>query len=272
MSVSHQLLQIQGRYARYWIGGTGQTLVLLHGPYGDVRQQWGRLLEQLAADYQVIAPELPGFGVSDPLALPTYQSFLSWLNLFFELLNIGGPIVLMGHSFGATLARLYTAENTSYVSKLILIDGGHVAEANGCARLIFRTPLVAALLFWLVRRSMSAHSRLRAIVHDERWLTSDFVAAARKAARGYAAVQRATGLINAPSFITPTCPTLVIWGEFDRIQPIEIGRHIAAQLPNAVFRAIANAGHLPQIEQAADFYAQISPFLRGHTDGRPPLP
>ncbi len=263
MSVSHQLLQIQGQYAKYWIGGTGPTLVLLHGPYGDARRQWGGLLETLAADYQVIAPDLPGFGVSDPLALPTYQSYLSWLNHFFALLNIGGPIRLMGHSFGAALARLYTAENTSYVARLILIDGGHIADKNGCVRLIFRTPIVSSLLFGLTRQIRFSSNGVRRACYLADTLTAEQVTAARAAARGYLAALRTIGTVNAPALITPTCPTLVVWGEFDRIQPIGLGRAIAAQIPGARFAVVGRSGHLPQIEQPGDFQAVIRPFLHG---------
>jgi pimeloyl-ACP methyl ester carboxylesterase len=43
-------------------------------------------------------------------------------------------------------------------------------------------------------------------------------------------------------------PTLVLWGEADRIGDVDFGRAFAAAIPGAEFRLIENAGHLPQIE------------------------
>jgi pimeloyl-ACP methyl ester carboxylesterase len=62
---------------------------------------------------------------------------------------------------------------------------------------------------------------------------------------------------------TPTCPTLVIWGEHDRLSSPEDGRRMAAEINGAKFKLIPNAAHLPQVEQPVEFQNVVLPFLRG---------
>ncbi len=261
MTVTQQTIAIEGRRAKYWLGGTGKPLVLLHGGLGDARQHWQPTFEALADRFQILAPDLPGFGVSDPLPMPGYQSYLSWLTYLMELLNIGGPVALMGNSFGAALARLYTAENTSYVSRLVLIDGGHISDFDGCLRALFRVPGLNAVMFEVGRQIGYSSGRLKRAVYDETRLTPDFVANARAASRGFVAAVKQIGLSSTPTLRTPTCPTLVVWGEADRLSSPAAGRQIAAEIPGAKFSLIANAAHLPQIEQPTAFHALVGPFL-----------
>ena len=101
MMISQQSITIEGRQAKYWIGGSGKPLVLIHGGLGDAQQHWAPVFEALSQRFLILAPDLPGFGVSAPLPMPSYQNYLNWLQLLFDMLNIGGPLLMMGNSFGA---------------------------------------------------------------------------------------------------------------------------------------------------------------------------
>ena len=147
MTVSQQTITIEGRQAKYWSGGSGKPLVLIHGGLGDACQQWHTCFEALEPHFQIIAPDLPGFGVSAPLPMPSYQNYLNWLQLLLDMLNIGGPLLLMGNSFGAVLGRFFAAENTGYVSRLVLIDGGAIVDMAGCLRPLYRLPISSNIIF-----------------------------------------------------------------------------------------------------------------------------
>jgi pimeloyl-ACP methyl ester carboxylesterase len=58
-------------------------------------------------------------------------------------------------------------------------------------------------------------------------------------------------------------PTLVVWGENDRIVGPDYGRKYAAAIPGAQFVSIPNCGHVPQIEAAARFDALLADFVTG---------
>ena len=59
-------------------------------------------------------------------------------------------------------------------------------------------------------------------------------------------------------------PSLLLWGESDRIVTKEYGRAYAAAIPNAQFAAVAEAGHLPWTEQPEATYRALDRFLAGN--------
>ncbi len=263
MTVSQQSIMIEGRHAKYWLGGSGKPLVLIHGGLGHAHQHWCKTFEAFAAHFQIIAPDLPGFGVSDPLPLPSYQAFLNWLQLLFDMLNIGGPVFMMGHSFGGALSRLFAAENTGYVSRLVLIDGGQILDVPGCTRPFFRLPLLSRLIIDVIRRVNYSRTGLKRAIYDGRWLTPQFVTAAQAASHGFVAAMQQIALTMAPALRTPTCPTLVVWGESDRFASSANGQRLTQELHNARFALIKNAAHMPQIEQPEQFHTTALAFLNG---------
>jgi pimeloyl-ACP methyl ester carboxylesterase len=263
LMISQQAITIEGRQAKYWIGGSGIPLVLIHGGLGDAQQHWAPTFDALSPHFQILAPDLPGFGVSAPLPMPSYQNYLNWLQLLFDMLNIGGPLLLMGNSFGAALSRFFAAENTGYVARLVLINGGTIVDAPGCARPLIRLPGLSGLIFNTIRERSYSRDALKRAIADEQLLTPEFVANAQAASIGFVAALRQIALTTPPSLRTPTCPTLVTWGEQDRLSPVENGKRVAAEINGARFILIPRAAHMPQIEQPAAFHQAALPFLLG---------
>jgi pimeloyl-ACP methyl ester carboxylesterase len=261
--ITQQTISIEGRQAKYWMGGSGKPLVLVHGGLGDAQQHWAPVFEALTQHFFVLAPDLPGFGVSAPLPMPSYQNYLNWLQLLFDMLNIGGPLLLMGNSFGAVLSRFFAAENTGYVSRLVLIDGGAIIDAPGCARPFIRLPGLTSPIFNFIRQRSYSRDGLKRAIDDEKLLTPEFIANAQAASIGFVAALRQIALSAPPSLRTPTCPTLVVWGENDRLSSVENGKRITAEINGAKFITIPRAAHMPQLEQPAAFEQVALPFLQG---------
>ncbi|XXX81472.1 alpha/beta hydrolase [Sorangium sp. So ce134] len=57
-------------------------------------------------------------------------------------------------------------------------------------------------------------------------------------------------------------PSLVVWGESDRIVDLEYGRRYAASMPGSVFKPVSGAGHFPQIERADEVIQVLTSFAR----------
>jgi len=263
MSVSQQTINIEGRKAKYWSGGSGKPLLLIHGGLGDARQQWCTCFEALAPHFSILAPDLPGFGVSAPLPMPSYQNYLNWLQLLLDMLNIGGPLLMMGNSFGAVLCRFFAAENTGYVSRLVLIDGGAIVDTPGCLRPLYRLPISSNIIFSIIRQRTSSFNGLKRAIYDEKQITPEFTANVQAASQGYVKAMQHVATSNPPALRTPTCPTLVIWGEHDRLSLPENGRQVASEINGAKFKILPDAAHLPQIERPDEFHRIALPFLRG---------
>jgi pimeloyl-ACP methyl ester carboxylesterase len=57
-------------------------------------------------------------------------------------------------------------------------------------------------------------------------------------------------------------PTLVIWGEQDRLLPPDEGRRLAAAIPGSILAILPHAGHIPQEEVPAEFARVVAGFLK----------
>lgn len=79
--------------------GSGPTILLLHG-VGLRAEAWNNQIATLEQEYEVIAPDMPGHGDSDPL--PTLCTLADYTNRVAEALS--GPVVVVGHSMGAMMA------------------------------------------------------------------------------------------------------------------------------------------------------------------------
>lgn len=261
--ITHQTISIEGRSAKVWIGGSGRPLILLHGSFGDAQQHWHATFEAFTPHFHIVAPDLPGFGVSTSLPVPSFQSYLSWINVLFEMLGLAGPMLMMGNSFGAALARLYAAANTGEVDRLVLIDGGTIQDVAGCARSIFQIPIVTPLMLELARRQSFSRGGVKKAVHVETILTRNFFDNVQAASHGFVASMKEIATTEPPSLRTPTCPTLIVWGEYDGLSSVANGQRLAASIPHSEFVVINGAGHLPQIEQPPAFHGVVLKFLGG---------
>ena len=161
------------------------------------------------------------------------------------------------------LSRLFAAENTSYVSRLVLIDGGGVFQPSGCLRPLIRLPVLSNPIINMLRKQAYSVNGLKRAIADEKMLTPEFVANAQAASIGFVAALRQIALTTPPSLRTPTCPTLVIWGELDRLSTVDSGRRVAAEINGAKLTIIPHAAHMPQIEQPDNFLQVAQPFLLG---------
>jgi pimeloyl-ACP methyl ester carboxylesterase len=114
----------------------------------------------------------------------------------------------------------------------------------------------------VLRQRAYSFNGLKRAIADEHLLTPEFIAKAQLPPSVLAAV-RQIGLTTPPSLCTPTCPTLVMWGEQDRWSAADDGRRVVAEINNAKFTAIPHSAHMPQIEQSEVFLQVALPFLLG---------
>jgi pimeloyl-ACP methyl ester carboxylesterase len=106
----------------YYEGGSGPTLVLLHGFAAD-KTVWLPLAEQLTAHFHVVIPDLPGWGESSRNAGASYgvQAQAQRLQAFLSALDLQ-RVVLVGHSMGGAIAGVYAADHPEGVAALALLD------------------------------------------------------------------------------------------------------------------------------------------------------
>lgn len=247
---------------RVWRTGRGPKLVLLHGEFGNAGTYWNPIVESVARHFDVIMPDLPGFGESAPQSDFRLQTYLVWLKQLTDALGgepeaDGSPIVLVGSGFGATLARLFAARYQRRVKRLVLSGGGDLQRSSPLRGLLAR----------LGRRSGKAtlpgNPRSARDLFDDpdRYCDSEFLRSFEQARGAAARVLRARDEAPLPPDLTPVCPTLLLWGNEDRYRPLAAQQVIAAELTDPRRVEIYEAGHLVMIEQPHRFSAHLLDFV-----------
>ncbi len=120
---TEKTVNVGGTVWHYRIGGAGPTVLLVHG-YGDTGDMWSGLAPSLAANHQVIVPDLPGLGESRPEpATTSYEmaSIARSMHGLMSTLNVNRASVV-GHDIGLMVAYAYAAQYPSEVTKLALMD------------------------------------------------------------------------------------------------------------------------------------------------------
>ncbi|MFI5693477.1 alpha/beta fold hydrolase [Kribbella sp. NPDC051586] len=109
-----------GRTLRWIEAGGGPTVVLEAGAMSPV-VAYAAVFEALVPDYRVIAYDRAGYGASDPAPL----SLDLQVDDLIAVLEVVGPSVVVGHSWGGLLAQLVTWSRPDLVTGLVLLDPSH---------------------------------------------------------------------------------------------------------------------------------------------------
>lgn len=119
-----RFVEIEGTRVHYRDQGNskGHPLVLIHGIISSLHT-WDGWVDELKGEYRIIRFDLPGFGLSGPLANESYsrENYVHFLDAFFKKLNIVKPHIV-GNSLGGFVAWNYAATYPDKVNKLILLD------------------------------------------------------------------------------------------------------------------------------------------------------
>lgn len=248
-------------YLRTLRTGRGDTtIVLLHG-YGESLLAFRGLITPLARRFSVVAVDLPGSGLSEkpggsyalgPMVARLSRALDTWIN---------GPVVIIGHSMGGEVAAALAIARPDRIIKAVLIAPAGYGLGMGLTDEPF-SGQQQTLASWSVKAR-----EFLVPVEDEDWIAdppdlpeaarSD--SASRRAAAAYLQDFDFTALRG--RFVELTQPTLLIWGGLDPLIPIEIGRKIAAELPNARLVEIGNSWHRPHVEQPERVSREILDFI-----------
>ncbi len=223
--------------------GTGSPFLLLHGGAGPV--SFGAFAELLSSRRaaRVFTPTHPGFGGTPrPEALKSVAGLAVVYAALLDQLDLH-DVTVVGNSIGGWIAAELALLGSPRISAVVLVDAvGIVVDGHAVA-----DPFSIGLPE-LIQRSYYAPDAFRV---DPSALT-DVQRAAIAANRAALAVYGGQPSIGDPTLRgrleKVTTPTLVVWGEADRIGDVDYGRAYAAAIPSAQFTLLAKTGHLPQIE------------------------
>lgn len=262
MAVEEHHSTVQDRSVHYYEDGIhhGRSILLLHGGIGDAQQNWLTLIPDLADEYHILAPDLPGFGGT--AALPAGSKFsdmIAWLVDFLDLQGVE-QVAVIGNSFGALIARLMAAQYPQVVASVVLVNGGFVPDVPAWAKLAMGLPLVGGMLSNMLARMATSADSLNDMIHHDEAITPELVANVQANASGFAALMQMTTR-TLPTNDKPLVAILILWGAEDKSTSLAEGHKLKDVLTGADFVQIDDCGHLPHLEEPDIFEWQVKNFL-----------
>jgi pimeloyl-ACP methyl ester carboxylesterase len=233
--------------------GSGEPLLLLHG-IGTTHADFAALRPALDAEYDVLAPDLPGHGSSAPLSVrPTVAAFADAVEADLDTLGLG-QVHILGSSFGARLA-LELAIRGRARSVVAIAPSGlglppervYQGAVLGTARVLMQTirPFIDT-----AARFPAGRALLLANMRSMPWLAGE--AEARALREGFAGSPdfwQQLGwavLIDVPlDLYKIDCPVIVAQGTVDMMSSMQTPRYLAF-IPRSRFQPLVGAGHAPQ--------------------------
>ena len=254
------------------------TLILIHG-FRGTHHGLLKIAEHLPEQYEVIIPDLPGFGETKALESHTLDDFTSWLHDFIDELGLNEPPVLVGHSFGSIVSSAYASTYPETIRKLILINPIGAPALEGPKAIMTKLAILYYKIgkqlpegiarHWLGAKPMvrimsitmakTKDRKLRKYIHNQhdqyfsRFASPQSVLEAFTTSTEHHVRQVARKL---------TLPTLLIAGEKDDITPLAKQEELAELLPDGKLVTIPAVGHLTHYETPAEVAGYIYEFIK----------
>lgn len=243
--------------------GAGVPIVLLHGFPHD-RSLWAAQLAAPPPGARLIAPDLPGFGESRPVGVPSLDDWADWTMAFCDALALP-KVVIGGLSMGGYLAFAIWRRHPERVSGLILSDTKAGADSDEGKQK--RRDLQALA----VEKGAGAvaEKQLPGMVGKTTRETRPQVVALVNAMMRAASVGAISDALDAmrtradstPTLATITVPTLVLCGAEDALTPVAESEAMHKAIAKSQLAVIPGAGHASCVEHPAAFNALLAGFV-----------
>ena len=281
---------VHGYRRAYRIAGAGPAVLLIHG-IGDSSRTWLHVFTELAKRYTVIAPDLLGHGDSDkPRADYAAAAYACGMRDLLTLLDIDRATVV-GHSLGGGVAMQFAYQFPERCDRLVLVSTGGVARAvhpilrwAALPGVELALPLVASPPAQQAMRLIAPLLRLAGgfgLDRDLHYVLERYhglvdSTAQRAFLRTMRSVVDRRGQVVTMldrCYLTEGMPTLLVWGEHDRVLPVRHAHLAHACMPGSRLEVFEDAGHFPHqadpdrfVELLADFIdnTKPAPYEQGH--------
>ena len=270
-------IELHGHRVAYRSAGSGPAVVLVHG-ITSTSATWERVMPYLATRFTVIAPDLLGHGQSakprGDYSLGAYASGVRDL-----LVSLGhDKATFVGHSLGGGVVMQLAYQFPERCERLVLVDSGGLGrEVNFLLRAAtlplseMVLPVLASARILDAGRAVSglfARLGLRAGT-DVAELAKGHASLADAEARSAfvhtlrTIVDPGGQRVNASDrlYLAQHVPFLLIWGERDRIIPVEHGRTAHELVPSSRLEVFENAGHFPHVDDPQRFLDVLLDFI-----------
>lgn len=251
------------------------TIILIHGFRGT--HHGLLLIAKKLKGYNIIVPDIPGFGRGPKLKSYDLDSYVEWLNKFIEKHGGDQKPFLLGHSFGSIICAAYAAKYGKNIKRLVLVNPIGAPALEGPNKFMTKlaifyyktgTKLPEKLAHrWLAAKPIvrimsitmakTQDKGLRTFIHHQhdryfsRFHSPQAVLEAFETSVNHTVAEFAKKI---------TVPTLLIAGTLDDITPLGDQYALAKKFPKAILKTIDNVGHLTHYETPDDVARMVQAF------------
>ncbi|MFC9795654.1 alpha/beta fold hydrolase [Streptomyces sp. NPDC127584] len=277
-AMRERLLDVDGKKIFVAEAGEGAPVLLLHGggPGASGVSNYSRNITELAKEFRVVVPDLPGYGRSGKgvdLADP-FGALASGIRGVLDQLNLE-KAHFVGNSYGGACALRLALDTPQRVDRMVLMGPGGIGTTRALP-----TPGLNSLLNYYTGDGPS-RPKLEKFIRDYLVFNAARIPDSIIDARYQDSI--APEVVAAPPLRRPTSlralwkmdftrdkrldrlavPTLVLWGAEDKVNRPSGGRMLAGRMPDCDLYEVANTGHWVQWERAELFNRLCADFLAG---------
>jgi pimeloyl-ACP methyl ester carboxylesterase len=262
----------------FWQAGKSGSAVILLAGIGCSVLEWQNNIAALATRHRVYALDMLGHGLTDKPQKNCYAiADLARFTLAFLSAQGETSAHFVGNSLGGRIALECARLAPARVKSMVLAAPAGIGRETALTMRLASLPVVGNLLTCPSRMGM--RMLWSPAFHDQSFVTEGFIetkyALAREPGAHQAVLRTLRSLVSASGFRIEKVaalqavmcaihqPTLIIWGQQDRLVPPDHARILEAKLPQSRTILFNECGHLPQLEQPGQFNAAVLDFLSG---------
>tara|TARA_Y100000748_G_scaffold138289_1_gene115979 strand:- start:1117 stop:1848 length:732 start_codon:yes stop_codon:yes gene_type:complete len=235
------------------------TILLMHGS-GLSHIVWS-LHEQFytSQGFNVLSIDLPGHGNSDGPSLKSIEDISNWVKKLMEKVKVS-KISLVGHSQGCLVGIDFASRYPDLIDKLVLVAGSYKMPVNQDLIDLAEAGDEKALLLMMKwgyegSKAFIGGNPVKKIINSTREIR-EILAVDLNACNNYKDGKESLEKIN--------CPTLCIFGDLDKMVPLEIGNKMVTMIKNSEKKVINNCGHMIIFEKAFEMRNLVKDFLKNN--------
>ena len=232
------------------------SILLMHGS-GLTHIVWS-LHEQFytTQGYNVLSVDLPGHGNSEGPSLKSIEEISDWIKSLMNVLDIK-KLIIIGHSQGSLVGIDFAARYPDLINSLVLAAGSYKMPVNQDLINYAEAGDEKAVLLMMKwgyegSKAFIGGNPVKKIINSSREIR-EVLAVDLNACNNYKGGKESLEKIN--------CSTLCIFGDLDKMVPLEVGNKMSSMIKNAEKKVINNCGHMIIFEKAFEMRQIVKEFL-----------